>query len=874
MGSWKPQSRYPDIGPSHVLQLLLSAARLHVAARHASRQLGPSAQHKAPLGLPGPKGAPVPSSQDTADTWTRMLENPAVRNPNVALGQLQWILEQGLLDSILPYISSSLDLQASPPESPRRIVVASSSASPTSESLNQTNQSGPSLIPSGRLQIQAPVSKDSEKDEGESKTPNDSLATAQSDIQKILQSAIRSHPGTPKKFRKGGPNVTLPKGSPDKVEGTANVTVAPSAADDAPIASDAGHDSDVSASTSNDKDQSPTIVIHVCDEAHGLRQDFSCSRDLLVRHIGYFADLTRGQRLEDVDISVHCDVAVFEWLLRWVKAGQSPDHIKPTIEAKNAVSLLISADFLKMLPLVSELLVYLHRHAQDVLLAQANLSCLPDQLLNRLSRQFSHWEVEALQDPKDRLQGRLYSRLLQALCEVNPEHTRGIFRTAATLYRCQDCGALVTQQVDRLVECVPVNTHVTVAGAVFYAHTRDLSWSLTEHVKELKSSLKTWRLVYWRLWGQVHFMPCSTCGAVFPAAELRRCRKHKMDPQFNDASDLSALSARGGDHYPCCGARALRFSPLPLRNGCQMCEHTVQLSRRPEEVWGALHSIYDDLLTYQVLICLPTAPSSARPQGVVWRGVPLVPVRTDRSFLDRSCFSSRQVPSGMSSDKGDTVMVFPRNATSVSPGVKQNSKSSAPPAADDQLLGIESGASKGSINCPKGDTIREELAGDSDENEGGPAKLLPPKMKAALQRKAARAKRALNFQVLAPPNWRWDVSRSARHNQDIQRDREAQIMKDLTAWLSLARASDSATVKAPKAGPCEGRARGGDKHDGKQRREPPAINPGVYYKLEAEFRQKHSAQHTNSHGAFRAKVQAISRIKMRLRNRAAFSANR
>jgi len=53
----------------------------------------------------------------------------------------------------------------------------------------------------------------------------------------------------------------------------------------------------------------------------------------------------------------------------------------------------------------------------------------------RLARHFSHWEVEALQDPKDRLQGRLYARLLQALCDASSTHTRGIFRTAATLYK-------------------------------------------------------------------------------------------------------------------------------------------------------------------------------------------------------------------------------------------------------------------------------------------------------------------------------------------------------------------------------------------------------------------------------------------------------
>lgn len=125
---------------------------------------------------------------------------------------------------------------------------------------------------------------------------------------------------------------------------------------------------------------------------------------------------------------------------------------------------------------------------------------------------------------------------------------------------------------------------------------------------------------------------------------------------------------------------------------------------------------------------------------------------------------------------------------------------------------------------------------------------------------------------MATPTSRWDASRSARHNQDIQRDKESQVMKDLTAWLSLARAPDSASL-ATEAISSSSTSRTTGKHDTK-RREPPTFSPGIYYKLEADFRQRHSGHQGNSHGSFRAKVQAISRIKMRLRSRAAFSATR
>lgn len=62
------------------------------------------------------------------------------------------------------------------------------------------------------------------------------------------------------------------------------------------------------------------LTIHVCDEVKGVSRDFSCPQKLLISKMGYFADITHGQKLEDMDISVHCDLEIFDWLIRWVSA--------------------------------------------------------------------------------------------------------------------------------------------------------------------------------------------------------------------------------------------------------------------------------------------------------------------------------------------------------------------------------------------------------------------------------------------------------------------------------------------------------------------------------------------------------------------------
>lgn len=64
------------------------------------------------------------------------------------------------------------------------------------------------------------------------------------------------------------------------------------------------------------------MVIHVCDEAKNLKQDFVCPRNLLVKEMRYFEEYLSvdPQRWDEVDISVHCDVQIFDWLMNYVKS--------------------------------------------------------------------------------------------------------------------------------------------------------------------------------------------------------------------------------------------------------------------------------------------------------------------------------------------------------------------------------------------------------------------------------------------------------------------------------------------------------------------------------------------------------------------------
>jgi Domain of unknown function (DUF3342) len=62
----------------------------------------------------------------------------------------------------------------------------------------------------------------------------------------------------------------------------------------------------------------------------------------------YFEKYLADQKsLDEIDISVHCDISIFEWLMNYVHSRN------PVLDVKLAVSILISSDFLQMGPLVN-----------------------------------------------------------------------------------------------------------------------------------------------------------------------------------------------------------------------------------------------------------------------------------------------------------------------------------------------------------------------------------------------------------------------------------------------------------------------------------------------------------------------------------------
>ena len=125
------------------------------------------------------------------------------------------------------------------------------------------------------------------------------------------------------------------------------------------------------------------VVIHVCDENQQISKDFCCKRDILVKHMKYFEKFLAENEngYDDIDISVHCDVEIFEWLMTYIHEPDTP----PKIEKSIIVSILISSEFLQMDALVDVCIQQVAGSLSEIIKLPIDLSCISEKLVNRIA---------------------------------------------------------------------------------------------------------------------------------------------------------------------------------------------------------------------------------------------------------------------------------------------------------------------------------------------------------------------------------------------------------------------------------------------------------------------------------------------------------
>ncbi|KAM9315654.1 SANT and BTB domain regulator of class switch recombination [Gastrophryne carolinensis] len=544
------------------------------------------------------------------------------------------------------------------------------------------------------------------------------------------------------------------------------------------------------------------MVIHVCDEAKNLKEDFLCPRDLLISEMKYFAEYlsTDSQRWEEVDISVHCDVHIFDWLMKYVKRNSngSDRQESPNLEPGNVISILISSEFLKMDSLVEECIAYCHKNMSAIVSTPCNMNCINANLLNRIADLFTHIEADDIKDRKDKIKSKIFCKKIERLFEPgyqNPDSPSN----AATLYRCCYCKKLLTKEVEQKIACLPGKININKYGNIVYFHIRDKTWDVHEYLTSLYEELKSWRDVYWQLWGTVNWLSCSRCKQMFLCNELSHCQYHPEPAIFPSAA--SSQDSPGVGFYPCCNQKVLRFDPTQLPKGCKVRDHVVGLPEKGEAPKNFSTDLLTDLLQRRDIICVPFSRDLNGDSGITLS-------------QDRSVESDVQLePNTVCGQKAGEISAF-LSLKNFSLQLKQQSLLSE---EDDYTTGSE---------------VTEDEVGDEEEvSKKIRKKEKPKKSNKQLKKQVSSpsvhkkektveksSRDSSPFTVSVQRN-KWDASRSMRFNQDAQREEDQRRMTEITGHLIKIRLGDLDRVKS----------KDGKEHAG-----------GIYSRLEAQI--KSSAQ--------------------------------
>ncbi|XP_012675372.2 uncharacterized protein KIAA1841 isoform X2 [Clupea harengus] len=566
----------------------------------------------------------------------------------------------------------------------------------------------------------------------------------------------------------------------------------------------------------------PNMVIHVCDEAKNLKQDFGCPRDLLISEMRYFAEYLSvdSQRWEEVDISVHCDVQIFDWLMNYVKRNTDPEthHEKPKLEPSNVISILISSEFLKMDTLVEDCIQFCHENMTAIVATPCNMNCINSNLAARIGDLFSHNDADEIKDKKDKFKSKLFQKKIERLFDPDHENPDSP-GNAATLYRCGLCLKLLTKNTERQITCVPGRINIDPHGNIIYSHTRHKGWEVHDFLNGLYEELKSWVLVYWRIWGTINSLSCSCCKQKFLCTELSHCTYH---PEAVVYAGMGAEQAwHGTGIYPCCNQRVLRFDPTCMPKGCKMRDHVVSAADSGDcsghPVNTAEARLLNDLLLHRDAVCVTLTP---QPESPV-ESPPAGEKPTDCDILLEpgvlSCLRPGEI-TAFSLLKNWSLQLRSQSLLSEDEDYTTGSEVTEDEVGDEEEVSKKQAAKKArKANRP----LKRQVSSPS------------------FQRKEKSAEKAASrdstpFTVSIQKS-KWDSARSMRFNQDAQREDDQRRMVDIIGHLTKLRFGDLEQSKSKDVKEYAG---------------------GIYSRLEAQFRSasQGSGRHSSSEKAHRAKL--------------------
>ena len=332
--------------------------------------------------------------------------------------------------------------------------------------------------------------------------------------------------------------------------------------------------------------KSPNVVIHVCDESRNLEKSFECNRQLLIDKMTYFKQYLNSDDQEDdeeVDISVHCDILVFEWLIQYISAEENP-----TLEVHNVVSILISSHFLQMETLVEECIDFMSKYLNQIIQLPLDLSCLNDEIVNAICDKLTILNIDLLNDSTDKILSRLYRYHLQAFLK-NKEHK---------LYYCVYCGELYTKEQRKKLICYKAPIYITFHGEIVRKHCAQRGWYLQKYLLGLRLQNYSWKAIYWHLWSLTRSpLFCYECNQYVTSPNIYNCAYHVKEAVSAGNRGLNTLI------HPCCQAKQDNFEMIQTqKKGCSNKQHQVIIANDNS---GEIQKVLNIIATHSQYVLIP-----------------------------------------------------------------------------------------------------------------------------------------------------------------------------------------------------------------------------------------------------------------------------
>ena len=229
-------------------------------------------------------------------------------------------------------------------------------------------------------------------------------------------------------------------------------------------------------------------------------KDFHCQKSIMLTKMRYFDNYVQGAKsIHDLDISVHCDVFVFEWLMQFLHGP-----VEPRLELTNVISICISSEFLGIDILVENCIIFIAKHLSDIVNLPIDLNCLNVKIVRRLAEKVSIKQLSSLKDKKDKLLSKIYHKKLEALMQ---EHDA----TGKQLFRCVNCNLLYTEQQEKWMTCDKAKIIIDSHGEAISQHLSDKYFDMFNFFEFMKKEGLTWKQIFWKIWASMQTFKCSTC---------------------------------------------------------------------------------------------------------------------------------------------------------------------------------------------------------------------------------------------------------------------------------------------------------------------------------------------------------------------------